>query len=128
MIISSPPDHNRIMFLAPTIDLVHQMEDDCEKHCANRPLMCRLCSGEKVDRGKHSWDECLEDHNILVGTPEIFNQALTKHGYVSPLNFHLIIFDECPRARQQSDGCALQGCAQLAGAAVAIATATPLRT
>eukprot|EP00927_Polykrikos_kofoidii_P036431 TRINITY_DN3075_c1_g1_i1.p1 TRINITY_DN3075_c1_g1~~TRINITY_DN3075_c1_g1_i1.p1 ORF type:complete len:764 (+),score=129.21 TRINITY_DN3075_c1_g1_i1:301-2592(+) len=89
---------DRVMFIVPTVDLVYQQADYCEKNCEDRVRVARLCSADKMGWRKDEWDKCLEDNDVLVGTPEIFSRALTKFAYIKPDVFCFVIFDECHNA------------------------------
>ena len=95
-----PP--RRAMFVVPTRALVEQQAAYCESHCAPRPL------GENISAGRLSgialdgwsqqdWAAALGRHEVLVGTPEVFKNALLKNAIVVA-SLSLIVFDECHNA------------------------------
>eukprot|EP00929_Paragymnodinium_shiwhaense_P079299 TRINITY_DN41278_c0_g1_i1.p1 TRINITY_DN41278_c0_g1~~TRINITY_DN41278_c0_g1_i1.p1 ORF type:complete len:786 (-),score=115.50 TRINITY_DN41278_c0_g1_i1:132-2489(-) len=92
------PGCDRVMFVVPTVDLVDQQAAYCEKHCSSQPRVVRLSSAEKMAWDVNQWAACLEDFDILVGTPEIFSRALNKHAYISVEKFCFVVFDECHNA------------------------------
>eukprot|EP00913_Durusdinium_trenchii_P009140 g8590.t1 len=55
-----------------------------------------------LDRGGEVWRKCLQAHDVLVGTPEVFRRALVDCKFLSPLDFSIIIFDECHNATGNS--------------------------
>lgn len=92
------PGADRVLFVVPTVALVHQQADYCEKHCSDHPRVARFCTEEKMRWGKDEWQNGLEDYDILVGTPDIFRRALVTNAYITPASFCLVIFDECHNA------------------------------
>lgn len=91
--------HNRrIVFLAPTQDLVQQQADYINKQVLYRAkVYCgRTCQlGEHIDHwDRPTWDAELEKIQILFMTPQIFASAISTN-LLDWSKFAAIIFDEC---------------------------------
>ncbi|CAJ1352882.1 unnamed protein product [Effrenium voratum] len=92
----------RAMFIVPTRVLVEQQAKYCREKCRARHRVAELAGGEMDSWGQERWSECLRDNDILVGTPEVFRRALVEGGFISALDFALLIFDECHNATGNS--------------------------
>eukprot|EP00435_Cladocopium_sp_Y103_P008406 s1067_g2.t1 len=83
--------------------LVEQQAKYCRENCQLRGLrVVELSGGEMDSWGKDRWRQCVSENEILVGTPEVFRKALVENGYITPLDFSIIIFDECHNATGNS--------------------------
>ncbi|KAL7196180.1 hypothetical protein ACSBR1_036234 [Camellia fascicularis] len=91
-----PPHKNIIVFLAPTVHLVHQQFEVMKVHTN---LQVEEYYGAKgVDEwNAKSWEKEINDHDVLVLTPQILLDALRK-AFVSFEMVCLMIIDECHRA------------------------------
>jgi len=61
-----------------------------------------LAGGEMDNWEAERWRRCVQENDILVGTPEVFRRAMVEGGFLSPLDFSIIIFDECHNATGNS--------------------------
>lgn len=85
----------RAMFLVPTRVLVTQQAARCREFCAGVVRVAELSGMELEGWSSPQWRACLESHDILVGTPEVFRHALVDTGAITVTAFSLIVFDEC---------------------------------
>ncbi|CAL1138448.1 unnamed protein product [Cladocopium goreaui] len=92
----------KAIFAVPTRVLVEQQAKYCREKCQHRRLVVELSGGEMDSWGKDRWRQCVCENEILVGTPEVFRKALVENGYITPLDFSIIIFDECHNATGNS--------------------------
>ncbi|CAN4127930.1 unnamed protein product [Withania somnifera] len=85
-----------IVFLAPTVHLVHQQYEVIQHHTH---LAVQEYYGAKgVDEWtSESWKKETDDNDVLVMTPQIFLDALRK-GYIKFDRVCFLILDECHRA------------------------------
>ncbi|KAH0698362.1 hypothetical protein KY285_015597 [Solanum tuberosum] len=85
-----------IVFLAPTVHLVHQQYEVIQHHTH---LAVQEYYGAKgVDEwNAESWKKETDDNDVLVMTPQIFLDALRK-GYIKFDTVCFLILDECHRA------------------------------
>nr|XP_019070569.1 endoribonuclease Dicer homolog 3a isoform X1 [Solanum lycopersicum] len=85
-----------IVFLAPTVHLVHQQYEVIQHHTH---LGVQEYYGAKgVDEwNAESWKKETDDNDVLVMTPQIFLDALRK-GYIKFDTVCFLILDECHRA------------------------------
>ncbi|KAK4365008.1 hypothetical protein RND71_016366 [Anisodus tanguticus] len=85
-----------IVFLAPTVHLVHQQYEVIQHHTY---LAVQEYYGAKgVDEwNAESWKKEIDDNDVLVMTPQIFLDALRK-GYLKFDSVCFLILDECHRA------------------------------
>lgn len=86
----------RMFFLTNTIALAKQQAQFFTRHM---PFNVRLYTSEvNVDAWKNDrWKQEFQDGQILVSTTQILLDVL-RHGYLTPANINLIIFDECHKA------------------------------
>jgi hypothetical protein len=47
---------------------------------------------------KKHWENAMHRNEVLVGTPEVFRKALVDKAFISPIQFSLMVFDECHNA------------------------------
>ncbi|XP_053675289.1 endoribonuclease Dicer [Anopheles nili] len=91
-------DHGgkRMFFLANTVALAKQQAHFFSQHM---PFSVRLYTSEiNVDTWKSDrWLKELSEVQVLVCTSQILLDVL-HHGYITPSNINLIVFDECHRA------------------------------
>ncbi|XP_052209161.1 endoribonuclease Dicer homolog 3a isoform X2 [Diospyros lotus] len=92
------PNHDKklILFLAPTVHLVHQQFEVLKVHT---DLLVEEYYGAKgVDQwNANSWAKEINEHDVMVMTPQILLDAMRK----AFLNFEMVclmIIDECHRA------------------------------
>ncbi|KAM3218378.1 endoribonuclease Dicer 3a [Capsicum annuum] len=85
-----------IVFLAPTVHLVHQQYEVIQHHTH---LTVQEYYGAKGvdDWNAESWKKETDDNDVLVMTPQIFLDALRK-GYIKFDSVCFLILDECHRA------------------------------
>ena len=55
------------------------------------------------DWREEEWRDCLEKHDVLVGTATIFKQTLIDKGFLRHEDLSLCVFDECRRAHGRND-------------------------
>ncbi|CAL5419477.1 unnamed protein product [Camellia sinensis] len=91
-----PPHKNIIVFLAPTVHLVHQQFEVMKVHTNLRVEEYYGAKGVDEWNAK-SWEKEINDHDVLVLTPQILLDALRK-AFVSFEMVCLMIIDECHRA------------------------------
>ncbi|KAG8381903.1 hypothetical protein BUALT_Bualt05G0021200 [Buddleja alternifolia] len=89
-------DKKLIIFLAPTVHLVHQQ---CKEIKAHTTLNVEEYYGARgVDEwNAKTWEKEINEHDVLVMTPQILLDALRK-AYLSFEAFCFIVLDECHRA------------------------------
>ncbi|KAL2544712.1 Endoribonuclease Dicer-like protein 3a [Forsythia ovata] len=82
-----------IIFLAPTVHLVHQQYEDIKSHTE---LEVEEYYGAKgVDKWNvKTWEKEVDEHDVLVMTPQVLLDALRK-GFLSFEVLCFIILDEC---------------------------------
>ena len=96
--LSTGPPPRKALFIVPTVVLVAQQARRCRENCRGA-LRVREVSGTELEHwGKHAWRSCVDLHDVLVGTPEVFRRAMVDLGALSPVDFALVIFDECHNA------------------------------
>lgn len=95
-------NRGKAIFAVPTRVLVEQQAQYCRDFCQRSVRVVELSGGEMDSWGKDRWRQCVCENEILVGTPEVFRKALVENGYISPLDFSIIIFDECHNATGNS--------------------------
>lgn len=83
----------KIMFIAPTRQLVDQHVRYIEKHsqvaCEFR---IKSLMGQEMDEWTPDmWRGCIRDHDIFVGTPETFRRAIVNLGAIDLAQFSLVI-------------------------------------
>lgn len=84
----------RALFIVPTLPLIEQQAKYCRENCQGK-LRAAEIHGEKSDSWKRdAWEECIQGHDLLVGTPGLFKNALSSR-LINIGSFFLIIFDEC---------------------------------
>lgn len=86
-----------VWFIAPTVALIEQQ---CEVIRGSIPVAVGLVSGQsEPDQWKDIkvWKKLLEDHPIMVSTPQILLDAL-RHGFISLGDISLLVFDEAHHA------------------------------
>uniref|UniRef100_A0A182UVJ5 Dicer-2 n=1 Tax=Anopheles merus TaxID=30066 RepID=A0A182UVJ5_ANOME len=86
----------RTFFLANTVALAKQQAQFFARHM---PFNVRLYTSEvNVDAWKSDrWHEEFSEGQVIICTAQILLDVL-RHGYMSPANINLIVFDECHRA------------------------------
>ncbi|XP_053658601.1 endoribonuclease Dicer [Anopheles marshallii] len=86
----------RTFFLANTVALAKQQAQFFVRHI---PFNVKLYTSEvNVDAWKSDrWHTEFTEGQIIVSTSQILLDVL-RHGYMSPSNINLIVFDECHRA------------------------------
>ncbi|KAL4597279.1 hypothetical protein ACB092_12G222500 [Castanea dentata] len=89
-------DHKKIIFLAPTVHLVHQQFGVIKNYT---DFEVEEYYGDKgVDEWNlMRWEKEINEHDVLVMTPQILLDALRK-AFVSLEKVRLLIFDECHHA------------------------------
>ncbi|KAK3288831.1 dicer-like protein, variant 2 [Cymbomonas tetramitiformis] len=93
----------KVLFAVPTRVLVEQQAEYCRENAAARPCRVAELSGRAMDSwNQRDWDACLHDHEVLVGTPEVFRRALVNGSFMQVSQFSLLIFDECHNATGNS--------------------------
>jgi len=97
----------RGVFLVPTQALVDQHEKNCRNEVflhvegsdgCRPPRVLTMVGNEQAGWTQKEWQESVDNHDIFVGTPEIFRKALIDHGYISVEQFCVFVFDECHKA------------------------------
>ncbi|XP_057810425.1 endoribonuclease Dicer homolog 3a-like [Salvia miltiorrhiza] len=85
-----------IAFLAPTVHLVHQQFKEIQSHT---DLLVKEYYGALGvdDWNAEIWEKEINNHDVLVMTPQILLDALRK-AYISFKVFGFIVLDECHRA------------------------------
>lgn len=85
-----------IIFLAPTVNLVHQQYEVIKEYI---DLKVEEYYGDKnVDEwNAQQWGEEIKEHNVLVMTPQILLDALRK-AFLTVEMVCLMVIDECHRA------------------------------
>uniref|UniRef100_A0A182PBR4 Dicer-2 n=1 Tax=Anopheles epiroticus TaxID=199890 RepID=A0A182PBR4_9DIPT len=85
----------RTFFLANTVALAKQQAHFFSRHM---PFNVRLYTSEvNVDAWKSDrWNDEFSEGQIIICTSQILLDVL-RHGYMSPANINLIVFDECHR-------------------------------
>ncbi|KAK7677717.1 hypothetical protein QCA50_019269 [Cerrena zonata] len=86
-----------VWFIAPTVALIEQQREVIR---GSIPVPVGLVSGQsEPDQWKDAkvWKKLLEDHPIMVSTPQILLDAL-RHGFLSLGNVSLLVFDEAHHA------------------------------
>ncbi|GAB2276326.1 Endoribonuclease Dicer 3a [Dionaea muscipula] len=94
--MKSSLDNKFILFLAPTVSLVNQQYEVIKIHT---DLRVRQIYGEMgVDEwNAQCWEKEINDHQVLVITPQIVLDAL-RNAFMTMETVCLMIFDECHRA------------------------------
>ncbi|OLQ12482.1 Endoribonuclease Dicer-like 2b [Symbiodinium microadriaticum] len=87
-----------VLFIVPTKALVNQQAKYCRNHCDQKPAVDELCGMEMEKWDEVKWTACLRQHQVLVGTPEIFRRAMDQ-GFLQVAQLSLLVFDECHRAK-----------------------------
>ncbi|KAM5566198.1 endoribonuclease Dicer [Rosa sericea] len=94
--IKSSGDNKLIVFLAPTVHLVHQQFEVIKEHTAFK--VEEYYGAKGVDAwDKEHWENEFKTHDVLVMTPQILLDALRK-AFLTLEAVCLMIMDECHRA------------------------------
>ncbi|KAL6216878.1 hypothetical protein ACLB2K_010096 [Fragaria x ananassa] len=94
--IKSSGDNKLIIFLAPTVHLVHQQFGVIKEHTSFE--VEEYYGAKGVDAwDKEHWEKEFKNHDILVMTPQILLDALRK-AFLTMEAVCLLIMDECHRA------------------------------
>ncbi|XP_050366617.1 endoribonuclease Dicer homolog 3a-like [Argentina anserina] len=94
--IKSSGDTKLMIFLAPTVHLVHQQFEVIKEHTSFE--VEEYYGAKGVDAwDKEHWEEEFKAHDILVMTPQILLDALRK-AFLTIEAVCLLIMDECHRA------------------------------
>lgn len=94
--VKSSGNKKIIIFLAPTVHLVHQQFEYIKSHTK---LEVEQYFGAKGVDGWNSnnWDKEIKEHDVMVMTPQILLDALRK-SFLSLKMLCLMVLDECHRA------------------------------
>ena len=92
----------KALFIVPTRALVEQQAQYCRDHIDPSPIVAELCGNKLEAWTRRDWERCLTSSDVLLGTPEVFKNALTQHGFLSLPQFSLMIFDEAHNATGNS--------------------------
>uniref|UniRef100_A0A0E0BBX4 Uncharacterized protein n=1 Tax=Oryza glumipatula TaxID=40148 RepID=A0A0E0BBX4_9ORYZ len=85
-----------VVFLAPTVHLVHQQFEVIREYTDLDVMMCSGAS-RVGEWGADHWKEEVGRNEIVVMTPQILLDAL-RHAFLTMSAVSLLIFDECHRA------------------------------
>ncbi|CAL4933981.1 unnamed protein product [Urochloa decumbens] len=85
-----------VVFLAPTVHLVHQQFEVIREYTDLDAAECHGASGVG-DWNARQWKEAIGSKEIVVMTPQILLDAL-RHAFLTVNTMSLLIFDECHRA------------------------------
>uniref|UniRef100_A0A0E0M8Z7 Uncharacterized protein n=1 Tax=Oryza punctata TaxID=4537 RepID=A0A0E0M8Z7_ORYPU len=85
-----------VVFLAPTVHLVHQQFEVIREYTDLDAMMCSGASGVG-EWGADHWKDEVGRKEIVVMTPQILLDAL-RHAFLTMSAVSLLIFDECHRA------------------------------
>ncbi|KAF8723143.1 hypothetical protein HU200_022299 [Digitaria exilis] len=88
--------HRIVVFLAPTVHLVHQQFEVIREYSDLDAVECHGASGV-TDWSACQWKEAIGTKEIVVMTPQILLDAL-RHAFLTMGMMSLLIFDECHRA------------------------------
>ncbi|CAI9097482.1 OLC1v1033915C1 [Oldenlandia corymbosa var. corymbosa] len=94
------PQKNICIFLAPTVALVQQQAKVIEDSLDFKVGV--YCGNAKRPTSHHDWEKEMEDHEILVMTPQILLHNL-NHSFIKIELIALLIFDECHYAQPGSN-------------------------
>ncbi|KZV22561.1 dicer-like protein 4-like [Dorcoceras hygrometricum] len=93
------PQKNVCIFLAPTVALVQQQAKVIAKSIDFK--VGTYCGSSMNLRSKYNWEKELEEHEVLVMTPQILLHNLS-HCFIKIELIALLIFDECHYAQVES--------------------------
>ena len=100
-------DGSKVLFIVPTVVLVEQQARVCRQYSANARCVTELCGNRLSGWTQARWDLCIQTSDVLVGTPQIFVDAIITRGYLDLSRFSLVVFDEVHNATGNSPMAAL---------------------
>lgn len=90
------------LFVVPKVAIVEQQADVVRLQSERCGVRVSTLSGMKMDPwGATEWTRCVEDADMLLGTPEVFRRAFDR-GFLKLEAFGLWIIDECHNATGNS--------------------------
>ena len=94
----------KAIFIVPSNPLVLQQAQQCQAQCDPRLSNAVATVNGESTRGwsAEHWQTCLQTHRILVGTPEVFRQALIDRGFITAEMLAVAVVDECHNATGNS--------------------------
>ncbi|XXG64625.1 hypothetical protein AAC387_Pa05g2523 [Persea americana] len=93
------PQRNVCVFLAPTVHLVRQQAVVIEDS-TDFKVGCYFGNSKRL-RNHHDWEKEIDEHEVLVMTPQILLHNL-QHCFIRMELIALLIFDECHHAQIQN--------------------------
>lgn len=85
------------VILAPTVPIVRQVDESANLFPDMRA--CTVIGNSEVDHwDKMRWNECVEDKDILITTPQLFLDTLDS-GFLHLSNFGALVVLECQHCR-----------------------------
>ncbi|XP_073150113.1 dicer-like protein 4 isoform X2 [Henckelia pumila] len=94
------PQKNVCIFLAPTVALVQQQAKVITKSVDFK--VGAYCGSSTTLRSRCNWEKELEEHEVLVMTPQVLLHNLS-HCFIKIELIALLIFDECHYAQVESN-------------------------
>ena len=95
-------DTRKVMIVVPTRVLISQQAVQLTRHCSTCPRVAEIHTQEIDFWSQAVWDKLMFEHDVLVGTPQIFHRAFVDAAFIHTTQFSLIIFDECHSATGNS--------------------------
>eukprot|EP00392_Amoebophrya_sp_AT5.2_P009976 g10007.t1 len=88
----------KVVFVAPTNELVDQQSDAVQRECMESVSVLRLrgsVAGSRRDWDAAEWRTQIERNSVIVGTPEKIRRAISNMGALRVEDISFIVFDEC---------------------------------
>lgn len=73
----------KVIFVVPTRALVKQQAEAIRKDCLHVAHVTEICGMEIDGWDAARWAGCVQESDVLLGTPAVFHTALATKGFIS---------------------------------------------